>query len=62
VHAHITKQQQQLQCGALRAMARAGSMQEGRYVFLKNNKNNKKYRLYSLEMGVAGLWPSRLSL
>jgi hypothetical protein len=29
-------------------------------VFLENQQ--KKYRLYSLEMGVAGLRPSRLSL
>jgi hypothetical protein len=31
-------------------------------LFLKNNKKQKKYRLYSLEMGVGGLRPSRLSL
>jgi hypothetical protein len=30
-------------------------------VFLENHQK-KKYRLYSLEMGVAGLRPSRLSL
>jgi hypothetical protein len=31
-------------------------------VFLENQPKYKKYRLYSLEMGVAGLRPSRLSL
>jgi hypothetical protein len=31
-------------------------------VLLENQQKTKKYRLYSLEMGVVGLRPSRLSL